>query len=57
MRGELETYQAKRKFGDTPEPKDLVIKLYLPWQLIFAFFLAALLRPSPKRGEAAATTN
>ena len=21
MRGELETYQAKRKFGDTPEPK------------------------------------
>lgn len=43
--------------GDTPEPKDLVIKLYLPWQLIFAFFLAALLRPSPKRGEAAATTD
>ncbi len=43
--------------GDTPEPKDLVIKLYLPWQLIFAFFLSALLRPSPKRGEAAATAD
>ena len=43
--------------GDTPEPKDLVIKLYLPWQLIFAFFLSALLRPSPKRGEATATAD
>jgi hypothetical protein len=43
--------------GDTPEPKDLVLKLFLPWQLIFAFFLSALLRPSPKRGEVAATTD
>jgi hypothetical protein len=41
--------------GDTPEPKDLVLKLFLPWQLIFAFFLSVLLRPSPKRGEVATT--
>ena len=43
--------------GDTPDPKDLVLKLFLPWQLIFAFFLSALLRPSPKRGDVAATTD
>jgi hypothetical protein len=41
--------------GDAPEPKDLVLKLFLPWQLIFAFFLSALLRPSPARGAAATT--
>lgn len=40
---------------DTPEPMDLVLKLFLPWQLIFAFFLSVLLRPSPKRGEVATT--
>lgn len=42
---------------DAPEPKDVILKLFLPWQLIFAFFLSALLRPSPKRGEVAATTD
>lgn len=41
--------------GDMPEPKDLVLKLFLPWQLIFAFFLSALLRPSPPRGSVATT--
>ena len=41
--------------GDQPEPKDLVLKLYLPWQLIFAFFLSAMLRPSPARGTVATT--
>ena len=41
--------------GDTPEAKDLVLKLFLPWQLIFAFFLSALLRPSPPRGTVATT--
>lgn len=41
--------------GDAPEPMDLVLKLFLPWQLIFAFFLAALLRPSPPRGTVATT--
>lgn len=39
--------------GDTPQPMDVVLKLFLPWQLIFAFFLSALLRPSPARGTAA----
>lgn len=41
--------------GETPEPKDLILKLFLPWQLIFAFFLSALLRPSPPRGTVATT--
>ena len=41
--------------GDTPGPLDLVLRLYLPWQLIFAFFLSALLRPSPARGTVATT--
>jgi hypothetical protein len=41
--------------GDTPEAKDVVLKLFLPWQLIFAFFLSALLRPSPARGSAQTT--
>lgn len=41
--------------GDTQEPKDVVLKLFLPWQLIFAFFLSALLRPSPPRGTVATT--
>jgi len=41
--------------GDTPEAKDLVLKLFLPWQLIFAFFLSALLRASPPRGAAQTT--
>jgi hypothetical protein len=35
---------------DAPETKDIVLKLYLPWQIIFAFFLSALLRASPRRG-------
>ena len=41
--------------GDTPEAKDVILKLFLPWQLIFAFFLSALLRPSPPRGTVATT--
>ncbi|HYD11658.1 MAG TPA: hypothetical protein VEC11_02295 [Allosphingosinicella sp.] len=41
--------------GETPEAKDVVLKLFLPWQLIFAFFLSALLRASPPRGTAATT--
>ncbi|HTU10346.1 MAG TPA: hypothetical protein VMG08_05540 [Allosphingosinicella sp.] len=36
--------------GDTPErPIDLILKLFLPWQLIFAFFLSALLSPTLRR--------
>jgi hypothetical protein len=38
-----------------PEAKGVVLKLFLPWQLIFAFFLSALLRPSPPRGTVATT--
>jgi hypothetical protein len=34
---------------------DFLVRLYLPWQLIFAFFLSALLRPSPPRGTVATT--
>jgi hypothetical protein len=34
---------------------DLVLRLYLPWQLIFGFFLSALLRASPKRGAVTTT--
>jgi uncharacterized membrane protein YhhN len=34
---------------------DLLVRLYLPWQLIFGFFLSALLRPSPPRGAVATT--
>lgn len=32
---------------------DVILPVYLPWQIIFAFFLAALLRPSPPRGATA----
>ena len=41
--------------GDPPEAKNVVLRLFLPWQLIFAFFLSALLRPSPARGTVATT--
>lgn len=41
--------------GDPPEARDVVLKLFLPWQLIFAFFLSALLRASPPRGSVATT--
>lgn len=34
---------------------DLLLRLYLPWQIIFGFFLSALLRPSPPRGTVATT--
>jgi len=34
---------------------DFIIRLYLPWQIIFGFFLSALLRPSPPRGTVATT--
>jgi hypothetical protein len=34
---------------------DIVLRLYLPWQIIFGFFLSALLKPSPPRGAVATT--
>jgi hypothetical protein len=34
---------------------DLLVRLYLPWQLIFAFFLSAMLKASPPRGTVATT--
>ena len=37
------------------DPSALIYWLFLPWQLVFAFFLSALLRPSPARGTLAAT--
>lgn len=40
---------------DDLQPLDVVLKLFLPWQLIFAFFLSAMLRPSPARGTVATT--
>lgn len=32
-----------------------ILRLYLPWQLIFGLCLSVLLRPSPRRGEVAST--
>ena len=38
-----------------PEAKGVVLKLFLPWQLIYAFFLSASLKPSPARGAVSTT--
>jgi hypothetical protein len=38
-----------------PTALTFILPVFLPWQLIFGFFLSALLRPSPKRGEVATT--
>ena len=40
---------------ENPGALSFILPIFLPWQLIFGFFLSALLRPSPKRGEAATT--
>ena len=40
---------------ESPTALSFILPIFLPWQLIFAFFLSALLRPSPKRGEVATT--
>ncbi len=42
---------------ENPTALNFILPIFLPWQLIFGFFLSALLRPSPKRGEVAATTD
>jgi hypothetical protein len=41
--------------GESTGPLTFILPLFLPWQLIFAFFLSALLRPSPPRGTVATT--
>ena len=40
---------------ESPTALDFILPIFLPWQLIFAFFLSALLRPSPARGTVATT--
>jgi hypothetical protein len=40
---------------ENPTALTFILPIFLPWQLIFGFFLSALLRPSPKRGEVATT--
>lgn len=40
---------------ENPTALNFILPIFLPWQLIFGFFLSALLRPSPKRGEIATT--
>ena len=40
--------------GEPESTLDVILPVYLPWQIIFAFFLAMLLRPSPARGAPAA---
>jgi hypothetical protein len=40
---------------ENPGALSFILPIFLPWQLIFGFFLSALLRPSPKRGVAATT--
>jgi hypothetical protein len=41
--------------SETPNAFTYLLPIFLPWQLIFAFFLSALLKPSPKRGVATTT--
>jgi hypothetical protein len=41
--------------SESPGALSFILPIYLPWQLIFAFFLSALLRPSPPRGTVATT--
>lgn len=40
---------------ENPTALSFILPIFLPWQLIFGFFLSVLLRPSPKRGEVATT--
>ena len=40
---------------ENPGALSFILPIFLPWQLIFGFFLSVLLRPSPKRGEVATT--
>jgi hypothetical protein len=40
---------------ENPTALNFILPIFLPWQLIFAFFLSALLRPSPPRGTIATT--
>lgn len=40
---------------ESPTALNFILPIFLPWQLIFGFFLSALLRPSPRRGEVATT--
>ena len=40
---------------ENPSALSFILPIFLPWQLIFGFFLSALLRPSPPRGAVATT--
>ena len=40
---------------ENPTALNFILPIFLPWQLIFGFFLSALLKPSPARGEVATT--
>jgi hypothetical protein len=40
---------------ENPTALTFILPVFLPWQLIFGFFLSVLLRPSPKRGDVATT--
>jgi hypothetical protein len=40
---------------ENPGALSFILPIFLPWQLIFGFFLSVLLQPSPKRGEVATT--
>ena len=40
---------------ENPSALSFILPIFLPWQLIFAFFLSAMLRPSPARGTVATT--
>jgi hypothetical protein len=40
---------------ENPTALNFILPIFLPWQLIFGFFLSALLKPSPGRGEVATT--
>jgi hypothetical protein len=40
---------------ENPAALSFILPIFLPWQLIFGFFLSALLKPSPGRGEVATT--
>jgi hypothetical protein len=40
---------------ENPSALSFILPIFLPWQLIFGFFLSALLRPSPPRGAAVTT--
>jgi hypothetical protein len=40
---------------ENPTALNFILPIFLPWQLIFGFFLSVLLKPSPGRGEVATT--